>query len=152
MVKNIRILDIALKAGVSIGTVDRVIHQRGEVSEATREKILKIIQDFDYRPNILASSLASKKVTTFASLTPMALDQDSFWSKPQIGINKAISQLKQFGVQVTAYRVRPLWLRNRLRWVDFFVLRVLLLRDSAHVTTEKNSLTELCSSTSLDHF
>ena len=100
MVKNIRILDIALKAGVSIGTVDRVIHQRGEVSEATREKILKIIQDFDYKPNILASSLASKKVTTFASLTPMALDQDSFWSKPQIGINKAINQLKQFGVQL----------------------------------------------------
>ena len=62
MTKNIRILDIAKKAGVSIGTVDRVLHQRGEVSEETREKILKIIREFDYRPNILASTLASKKI------------------------------------------------------------------------------------------
>ena len=54
MKKSIRILDIAQKAGVSIGTVDRVIHQRGEVSEETRDRILKIISDFD----LLISSTA----------------------------------------------------------------------------------------------
>ena len=100
MKKNIRIMDIAEKAGVSIGTVDRVLHNRGEVSEETRDKILKIIHDFDYRPNILASSLASKKVTTFASLTPWAPDKDAFWSKPQEGIDKAISQIYQYGVRL----------------------------------------------------
>ena len=98
MNKNIRILDIAEKAGVSIGTVDRVIHERGEVSRETREKILKIIQEFDYRPNILASSLASKKVTTIASLIPWAPNKDAYWTKPQEGIVKAITQLKHYGV------------------------------------------------------
>ena len=106
MKKNFRILDIAKKAGVSIGTVDRVIHQRGEVSDETRDKILKIIQDFDYRPNILASSLASKKVITFASLIPMALEKDSFWSKPQEGIEKAIDQLKHFGIKLQSYHFK----------------------------------------------
>ena len=96
-------MDIAEKAGVSIGTVDRVLHQRGEVSDETRDKILKIIREFDYRPNILASSLASKKRITFASLTPWAPDKDSFWSKPQEGIEKAISQLGQYGITLKQY-------------------------------------------------
>jgi len=98
LVKNIRILDIAEKAGVSIGTVDRVIHERGEVSQVTRDKILKIIKEFNYRPNILASSLASKKIITFASLIPWAPNKDAYWSKPKEGIEKAIGQLRQFGV------------------------------------------------------
>ncbi|MCX6239600.1 MAG: LacI family DNA-binding transcriptional regulator [Bacteroidia bacterium] len=103
MKKNIRIMDIAEKAGVSIGTVDRVLHDRGEVSVETRDKILKIIRDFDYRPNILASSLASKKVTTFASLIPWAADKDAFWSKPQEGIDKAINQLQQYGIRLQQF-------------------------------------------------
>ena len=41
MKKNTRIKDIALKAGVSIGTVDRVLHQRGEVSDGTKVKFRK---------------------------------------------------------------------------------------------------------------
>lgn len=106
MNKNIRILDIAQKAGVSIGTVDRVLHQRGEVSEQTRDKILKIISEFDYRPNILASTLASKKTITFASLTPKVSGKDSFWSKPQEGIEKAINQLRQYGINLHSYHFK----------------------------------------------
>jgi LacI family transcriptional regulator len=101
--KNIRILDIAEKAGVSIGTVDRVLHERGEVSEETREKILKIIKESDYRPNILASSLASRKSITFASLIPLALGKDAYWSKPKEGIEKAIGQLKQYGIVMNEF-------------------------------------------------
>ena len=99
-------MDIAEKAGVSIGTVDRVLHARGEVSDETRDKILKIISDFDYRPNILASSLASKKVTTFASLTPWAPDKDAFWSKPQEGIEKAIDKLRHYGVRLQQFHFK----------------------------------------------
>ena len=39
-------VDIAKKANVSIGTVDRVLHNRGEVSESTKNKILKIKNNF----------------------------------------------------------------------------------------------------------
>jgi len=101
--KNIRILDIAEKAGVSIGTVDRVLHERGEVSQETRDRILKIIKEVDYRPNILASSLASKKVIMIASLIPWAPNKDAYWTKPQEGIEKAISQLKHYGVALKQF-------------------------------------------------
>lgn len=106
MTKNIRISDIAEKAGVSIGTVDRVIHDRGEVSEKTRNKILEIIEEFDYRPNILASSLASKRKIQFASLNPYAPNKEAYWSKPQEGIKKAISQLRQFGVALNPFHFK----------------------------------------------
>ena len=106
MKKNIRIIDIAKKAGVSIGTVDRVLHERSEVATETKEKILKIIEEFNYRPNILARSLASKKVIRFASLMPWFADKDSYWSKPQEGIEKAIDQIKQFGVSLSQFYFR----------------------------------------------
>lgn len=100
---NIRIKDIALKAGVSIGTVDRVIHNRGEVSKSTRDNILQIIKEFDYKPNILASTLASKKTVVFASLLPKALSTESYWNRPLKGISKSISELQQYGVALNQY-------------------------------------------------
>ena len=59
--KRITIKDIAQLAGVSKGTVDRVIHNRGEVSEASRQKVLEVAQRIGYKPNIYASLLASQK-------------------------------------------------------------------------------------------
>jgi LacI family transcriptional regulator len=103
MRKNSRIKDIALRAGVSIGTVDRVLHNRGEVSIETKNKIQQIIEELDYRPNLLASTLASKKNIVFATLMPKASSQDTYWSKPQLGVEKAMSQLKAYGVKIQQF-------------------------------------------------
>jgi LacI family transcriptional regulator len=57
---KIRIKDIAEKASVSIGTVDRVLHNRGEVAEETRQQVLNIIAKLGYTPNLLAKSLGDE--------------------------------------------------------------------------------------------
>ena len=49
---------IAEKAGVSIGTVDRVLHDRPYVKAEVRERILRVMEELDYRPNRMASALA----------------------------------------------------------------------------------------------
>lgn len=103
MRKNIRIKDIALRAGVSIGTVDRVLHKRGEVSDETKAKIQQIIDELDYRPNLLASSLASKKSILFATLIPKAVSADSYWIKPQMGVDKAMGQIRAYGVKIQQF-------------------------------------------------
>ena len=54
------VTEIAEIAGVSTGTVDRVIHNRGRVSEETREKINKIISENDYTPDPIARFLKKK--------------------------------------------------------------------------------------------
>ena len=60
-VERIRIKDIAQMAEVSVGTVDRVLHGRTGVSEASRKKVENILKQLDYQPNMYASALASNK-------------------------------------------------------------------------------------------
>ena len=47
--KNVTIKDIARLAGVSVGTVDRVLHNRGRVSPKTLEKIMAVLKKNGYR-------------------------------------------------------------------------------------------------------
>jgi hypothetical protein len=55
--KNIRIKDIAQLAGVSVGTVDRVLHSRGRVSDDALKKVLAVLDQIDYKPNLIARTL-----------------------------------------------------------------------------------------------
>ena len=50
---------IAEKAGVSIGTVDRVLHDRPYVKAEVRERVLQVMEELDYHPNHMASALAT---------------------------------------------------------------------------------------------
>ena len=59
--RKTRIKDIARLAGVSIGTVDRVLHERGEVAVRTREKVKLILKETNYSPNVMAQVLKSRK-------------------------------------------------------------------------------------------
>lgn len=95
--KKVSIKDIASKSGVSIGTVDRVIHQRGEVSEKTRKKVLKVIETLNYQPNLIARSLASKKKLRLAILLPSAESESEYWHFPRIGIQKALNEIHDHG-------------------------------------------------------
>ncbi len=100
---KIRIKDIAEQAGVSVGTVDRVLHNRGEVAEETKTKILEIAKANNYQPNLIARALTSKKQCVFASLLPTPTEEDIFWRKPLNGISKAANELEQFQVVVKKY-------------------------------------------------
>jgi LacI family transcriptional regulator len=95
--------EIAKRANVSIGTVDRVIHNRAGVSEKTREKINEIIKELNYQPNVLASRLASKKVFEIAVLIPHISKETDFWEGPLKGIQRAESEIKKYGISVTNY-------------------------------------------------
>lgn len=53
--------EIARLAGVSRGTVDRVLNNRGSVSSETREKVMEIVKMLDYRPNRAGTILAARK-------------------------------------------------------------------------------------------
>lgn len=55
------IKEIAALAGVSRGTVDRVLNHRGDVNPQTEEKIMQIIRDLDYKPNKAGIVLAAQK-------------------------------------------------------------------------------------------
>ena len=61
MGKTVTIYDIAREAGVSAATVSRVLTGKAKVSEGKREKIERLIREYDYKPNALARSLRETK-------------------------------------------------------------------------------------------
>jgi DNA-binding LacI/PurR family transcriptional regulator len=68
--KEITIKDVAKQAGVSVATVSRVMNGRDRVSEATRKKILKIIEEMNFVPNTMAASMVNKKTNMLSVVVP----------------------------------------------------------------------------------
>lgn len=100
---KIRIRDIADRAGVSTGTVDRVIHNRGEVSLKTRERVLGILKEMQYEPDVLARSLASKRPVRIAVILPFHTPENLFWKEPLEGIGEACAELEHFKIDVKEF-------------------------------------------------
>jgi LacI family transcriptional regulator len=100
---KITIKEIARLAGVSLGTVDRVIHNRPEVSESTRNQVLKIIEELGYKPNLIARTLASKKKTVICVFIPKPSKSNVYWSEPVEGVKRAEAEIAHFGVEVKQF-------------------------------------------------
>ena len=64
------IRDVAEKAGVSVTTVSRVLNNRGYISEATRKKVYKAMEELDYQPNEVARSLFRKRSNIIGLIVP----------------------------------------------------------------------------------
>lgn len=62
--------DVALKAGVSVTTVSRVINNRGYISEETRKKVFDTMDELNYQPNELARSLLKKQSNLIGLIIP----------------------------------------------------------------------------------
>lgn len=99
---DINLKDIAKKAGVSVGTVDRVIHNRGNVSAKSRDKVMEVLRKVDYKPNLMARGLANRNSYKIAALLPHS-KSDPFWKQPNDGIKKALDFIKSFGFTVDTY-------------------------------------------------
>jgi LacI family transcriptional regulator len=69
--QNITIEDIATRAGVSISTVSRVINKSAPVAPETKQKVLDIIQELGFRPNLFAQGLAGGQSKTIGVLTQL---------------------------------------------------------------------------------
>lgn len=99
MTKKIRIKDIARLARVSVGTVDRVIHNRGEVAEDSYKRVMDILQETGYKPNLIARTLGSHKSYRVTALIPNP-SQDEYWHQTFDGVVKAREEWAQYGVIV----------------------------------------------------
>lgn len=102
MKNRIRIIDIAKLAGVSTGTVDRVIHNRGEVSEQSKIAVKKALKELHYEPNIYARSLALKKKFRFAVLIP-SYEEGDYWYYVHKGITEAAIEYSKINVEIKEY-------------------------------------------------
>lgn len=96
---KIRIKDVAELAGVSVGTVDRIIHNRPNVSKTAREKVEKALKEMDYHPNMYASALAYNKKYNFDFIIPKH-ESEAYWEEIEEGAMSACEHRRDFNINM----------------------------------------------------
>jgi LacI family transcriptional regulator len=86
-------------ANVSPGTVDRIIHNRGRVSQENVDKVNALIKEYGYVKNVFASNLVLNKKFKFAVLI-LQNEGFAYWEAPLKGIAKAATEFLNYGVKV----------------------------------------------------
>ncbi|MBM3138081.1 MAG: LacI family transcriptional regulator [Chloroflexi bacterium] len=85
---NVTIKDIAKAAGVSHPTVSRALNNHPAISEATRERIVKLAKEMGYQPNASARGLKTNR--THALGVIMQQIDDPFWSEVLDGVDSVL--------------------------------------------------------------
>jgi LacI family transcriptional regulator len=96
---KIRIKDIALRAGVSVGTVDRVLHKRPNVSKSALEKVEKALDEMNYEPNVYASALAYNRDYSFICIIPQH-SSEAYWEEIEEGVQASAERHRDFHVSL----------------------------------------------------
>ena len=99
MKEKITLQHIANELGITKGTVYRAIHHRPDISPITREKVLKLIEKYNYTPDKVARSLSlkSKKIRIGAIYQS---ESKFFWDNIVNGIRTAEAELSDFGLEI----------------------------------------------------
>lgn len=99
MSEKIRIKDIAERAGVSVGTVDRVLHGRPNVSPSAKAKVDAVLKELDYKANVYASALARNRSYRFILLMP-EYESEAYWEEIELGAVKANDARRDFHISL----------------------------------------------------
>ena len=113
------IKEIAKIAGVSRGTVDRVLNHRSGVKKETRERVEALIQELNYQPNPIGKALAksSQNLDIGVILVPM---QHQYIQILIEGIKNKEKELSHYGVNVTICLPKTLNPREQLAFLEDF--------------------------------
>jgi len=68
--RPVRMKDIAEDLGLSLVTVSKALRGHGDISAATRRRVLKRVRELNYQPNLIARGLASKRTHTIGVVVP----------------------------------------------------------------------------------
>lgn len=102
MAKQVKIKDIAQMAGVSAGTVDRILHHRGNVSAKSREAVEKVLSQVGYKYNIHTSAISVKKEFKIIISIPNAVDGE-YWGLLRSGVEHALEEFSDISIENRYY-------------------------------------------------
>ncbi len=128
------IRDIAKLAGVSRGTVDRVLHNRGRVDAEVERRIKAIVRECNYQPSRAAQQLSMRKQKIRIGFLSR-VDQNGFWSIVIRSAEKAERELAEYGITVEkrffdyCYPQAQLEMINELVSMDISALIIVPLDD-----------------------
>lgn len=114
---NITIKEIAEICGVSRGTVDRVLHNRGNVSKETEELVRNTIEKLQYTPNLAGKILAAKK-KGFKIGVILISKGNPFFDDVLEGINEAKKDYKEYGVSIIIHQLEGYDVKKQVEKIE----------------------------------
>lgn len=109
---------IAELAGVSTGTVDRALHDRGRVDPKVAQRVKQIAAELNYQPNSVAKSLSTRNRHLKIAVILHLNTPNSFFDDVIAGIARAREEIRDFGVSVDMYPCRDFDPECQLRLID----------------------------------
>ena len=102
--ENLRVTlkQIAERANVSIGTVDRALNNRPGVSAQSKQRVLNVAAELGYRPNRFASALSRRNALRLGVVFPDR--PEAFYRDIECGVDQAARELQDYGVHVEKIR------------------------------------------------
>ncbi len=110
------IKEIAELAGVSRGTVDRVLNHRGFVKPETERKVLEIAELLNYEPNKAGMALAAQKKKYVIGVLLFS-EENPFFDAVTEGLQQKLEELTIYGCTVFLRRI-PFDLKTQLDTID----------------------------------
>lgn len=98
MAKKVKIKEIAEMAGVSAGTVDRILHNRGKVSAQSREAVERVLAEVGYKYNIHLSAMSFRKEINVHICIPTANDGE-YWGAVKKGLEHALEEYHDLDIK-----------------------------------------------------
>ncbi|MDE3198936.1 MAG: LacI family DNA-binding transcriptional regulator [Acidobacteriota bacterium] len=86
----VRMKDIARELGVSVVTVSKALRNHDDISEETRGKVLQLMRDMNYRPNLAARALVTGRSYIVGFVVPGLLH--SFFAEVAKGLTNVFSK------------------------------------------------------------
>jgi LacI family transcriptional regulator len=114
---SITISKIAQLAGVSRGTVDRVLNNRGNVKPELQVKIKKIATELGYKPNALAKALVTRKKKYLIGIIINSVG-NHFFDDVLVGIEAAKTDISDYGITVIIKKVKGYNANEQLNLID----------------------------------
>ena len=112
--------DIAAMAGVSVGTVDRALNNRGRIKPEVAARIRAIAEQMDYRANSVAKSLALRNKNLKIAVI-LHIQRNDFYDDVLLGIKRAQHEILDFGIQVSIYPGKNFDPAEQCRLIDLAV-------------------------------
>lgn len=96
----VSIKDVAKRAGVAISTVSKVLNNYPNVSEETREKVNKAVEELNFVPNSVAAALSSKQAGRVALLVNLSIKTQAIDEIDMQYIQGAINKAMELNLDV----------------------------------------------------
>lgn len=114
---SVTIKKIAELCGVSRGTVDRVINHRGKVKPETQAKVMRVVRQLSYTPDLAGKSLAIKKKRyEIGVLLPS--EGNAFFEEVIRGVEAARQKLETYDIQVILKTMKGYQVKQQLQLIE----------------------------------